>query len=640
MVIQAFRDNIPKWLTGIILALIIGPFALWGINSYFSASSDTSVASVNGSKISPQDFQQAYQNRYEQMQQMFGTSFKPGMIDEKQLRQEVLRQLINDSLLSQQAATQHYTISNADLVAAVQQIPAFQVDGKFSTQAYQATLSANGLTPAAFEARERQDLAVSQLQNAIMASAFATPQQLELNQKIQGQQREIGYITIPSAPYLAAAKISDQQIAAYYQAHASEFMTPEKLTLAYVALDEAQLAKGISASDAQLQALYQQQLASFKQSEAREAQHILIAVGGKNAKTDAAAAAKAADIVKQLKAGADFAALAKQYSDDAGSAASGGNLGWITRGSTDKTFEDALFSIPKVGDIAGPVKLQGGYDIIKLDGIRAPTTKSFTEVRGQLLAEYQKKKADDEYFALGDQLANLAYEHPGSLQAVSKQLNLPIQTVSDVTRDSGSGIAVNPAVRQKAFSNEVLVQGNNSDPIQIGPNHVVVIRVQSHVPSQLKPLPQVRDQIIARLKLQQAARQAQQVAAQVQAALVSGESLAQVAAKYKLKFTAAKYVMRTDTGSVPAAVLSAAFAAPPPNRKTPQAGIVALSGGDQAVYLLTGMKAGELSGWSKDQRLAQLRELTRANAQAEFAAYLATLHQQAKIKINSANIQE
>ena len=640
MVIQAFRDNIPKWLTGIILVLIIGPFALWGINSYFSASSDTSVASVNGSKISPQDYQQAYQNRYEQMQQMFGASFKPGMIDEKQLRQEVLQQLINDSLLNRQAATQHYTISNADLVAAVQQIPAFQVDGKFSAQAYQATLSANGLTPAAFEDRERQDLAVSQLQNAIMASAFATPQQLELNQKVQGQQREVGYITISSAPYQDAAKISNQQIAAYYQAHASEFMTPEKLTLAYVELDEAQLAKGVSATDAQLQALYQQQLASFKQSEARKAQHILIAVGGKNAKTDAAAAAKAADIVKQLKAGADFAALAKKYSDDAGSAADGGNLGWITRGTTDKTFEDALFSISKVGDIAGPVKLQGGYDIIKLDGIRAPTTKPFAEVRGQLLAEYQKKKADDEYFALGDQLANLAYEHPGSLQAVSKQLNLPIQTVSGVTRDSGGGIAANAAVRQKAFSNEVLAQGNNSDPIQIGPNHVVVIRVQNQVPSELKPLPQVRNQIIATLKQQQAAHQAQQVAAQVQAALVSGQSLAQVAARYKLKFTAARFVTRTDTSSVPAALLKAAFAAPPPNGKTPQTGVVALSGGDQAVYLLTGMKAGGVSGWSKDQRLAQLQQLTRANAQAEFAAYLATLHQQAKIKINSANIQE
>ncbi|HKT31755.1 MAG TPA: SurA N-terminal domain-containing protein [Gammaproteobacteria bacterium] len=639
MVIQAFRDNIPKWLTGIILVLIIGPFALWGINSYFSASTDTSVAKVNGTEISPQDFQQAYQGRYEQLQQQLGAAFKPGMIDEKQLRQEVLRQLVNSTLLNQQVTRQHYTISNADLVAAVQQIPAFQVDGKFSTQAYQATLTANGLTPSAFEERERQDLAVTQLQNAVMLSAFATPQQLEINQQVQGEEREIGYITIAAAPYLKTAAVSEQQITAYYQAHAGQFMTPEKLTLAYVELDEAQLAKGVTATDDQLQALYQQQLASFGQAAAREAQHILITAGGKSAKTDAAAEAKAEDILKQLKAGADFATLARQYSDDAGSAANGGNLGWITRGSTDKSFEDALFGIPKVGDLAGPVKLAGGYDIIKLDGIRAPSTKPFAEVRNQLLAQYQQKKADDEYFALGDQLANLAYEHPDSLQAVSKQLNLPIQTVSDVTRDSGSGIAANSAVRQQAFSDEVLTQGNNSDPIKIGPNHVVVIRVQGHVPSTQESLASVRDRIVATLRRQQATLQAQTIAAKVQAALDSGQSAAQVAARYQLKFTADKFVSRSDTG-VPAPVLSAAFAAPPPGSKAPQTGVVALAGGDQAVYVVTAMKAGGISGWDKAQRIAALQQLTRANAQSEFFAYLETLRQHAKVKINSANIQE
>ena len=292
MVIQAFRDNIPKWLTGIILVLIIGPFALWGINSYFSASGNTSVAKVNGTEISPQDFQQAYQSRYQQLQQAFGASFKPGLIDEKQLRQEVLRQLINETLLDQQVAKRHYSVSDADLVSAVQQIPAFQVDGKFSAQVYQATLSGNGLTAATFEQRERQGLTVNQLQNAIQASAFGTPQQLEIDQAVQNEQRQIAYATVATKPYLDQAKVSDADIAAYYQAHADQFMTPEKVTLAYVELDETQLAKGIQASDAQLQALYQQQIASFKQNETREAQHILIAVNGNDPKADAAARAK------------------------------------------------------------------------------------------------------------------------------------------------------------------------------------------------------------------------------------------------------------------------------------------------------------------------------------------------------------
>jgi len=639
MVIQAFRDNIPKWLTGIILVLIIGPFALWGINSYFSASGDTSVAKVNGTEISPQDFQQAYQQRYEQLEQAFGPAFKPGLIDEKQLRHEVLQQLINETLLDQQVAKQRYNISDQDLVSAVQQIPAFQVNGKFSAQVYQSTLAGSGLTPAAFEKRERQDLTLNQLQNAIQASAFGTPQQLETDQAVQGEQRRIAYAVISTKMYLDQARVSDADIAAYYKAHADQFMTPEKVTLAYVELDEAQLAKGIQTDDAQLQAMYQQQLASFKQAETREARHILITVDGKGPKADAAAKAKAEEILKKIRAGADFAKLAEKYSEDPGSAKNGGELGWIDRGSMVKPFEDALFSIPKVGDVVGPIRTQYGYHIIKLQGIRAPTTKPFDQVRGQLLAEYQKKKANDEYFALGDQLANLAYEHPDSLQTVSKRLNLPIETVSDVTRDAGTGIAANPAVRNKAFSDEVLAQGNNSNPIQIGPDHVVVIRVQGHTPSTQKPLSEVHAQVVALVKQQQAADKAIQIAVALQAAIKSGQAPAQAAKKYGVDFTTPQFVGRTDP-KVPAAVLSAAFTAPKPVNGDSESQAVALADGNQAVFVLSGVQAGDISGLTKDQAIAKMRDLARLTANAEFAAYLANLRLHAKIKINQENIRE
>lgn len=639
MVIQAFRDNIPKWITGIILAVIVVPFALWGINSYFSASADTSVAQVNGTKISPQDFQQAYQSRYRQMQQAFGSAFKPGMINEAQLRKQVLQGLINNSLLDQQATKQGYRIGNGDLVSAVQQIPAFQVDSKFSTQAYQAVLAANAMTPAEFEARERQDLAVTQLQNAILASAFVTSSQFDSSVAVQDQQRDIGYITISTQPYMKAAPISSADIAAYYKSHQDQFMTPEKLTLEYVELDQAKLAKGVQASDAQLKALYQQKLASFKQAESREAQHILISAKGSGKQAEAQAKAKADSLLKQIKAGADFGALAKKYSDDAGSARNGGNLGWITRGSSDTTFEHALFGIAKVGDVIGPVKLQDGYDIIKLDGIRAGHTKPFDKVRGQLVAEYQKKKAADEYFALGDQLANLAYEHPDSLAPVSKQLNLPVETVSDVTRDHGTGIAANAAVRAKAFSNTVLTQGNNSDPVQIGPDHVVVVRVKSHVPSKPQSLAQVHDQIASLLKQQQAAKQAEHVAAKVQTALKAGRDGAAVARKYQAKFTPAKYVSHSDA-SVPAPILTAAFTAPNPGPDTPETGVVTLGNGDRVVYMMSGVKPGVASTLNKDQHTAQFQQLTRLVAGAEFASYMANLREHAKVKINSANIQE
>lgn len=639
MVIQAFRDNIPKWLTGIILVMIIGPFALWGINSYFTASADTSVASVNGTEITPEIFNQAYQQQYQRMEQMFGASFKPDMIDEKQLREEVLQRLIDESLINQEIASRHYAIGNAQLVAAVQQIPAFQIDGKFSAQVYSSALQSIGLTPTTFEQQERQGLAAQQLQTGIQDSAFITAPELQQDVAIRDQQRQLAYLTLPAKNYLKLARVSDADVAAYYKAHANQFMTQEKVTLSYVELDQAQLANGIKPTEADLQAEYQQKIATFKQQETRKAQHILIAVSGKDPKADAAAKAKAEDILKQLKAGADFAKLAEKYSDDPGSAKNGGDLGWISRGMMVKPFEDALFDMKKIGEITGPVRTQYGYHIIKLDGIRAGETKPFSEVRAQLAANYAKKKAEDEYYALGDQLANLAYEHPDSLDTVSKQLNLPIQTVADVTHDSGTGIAANPAVRKAAFSTGVLDQGLNSEPVQLGPNHVVVIRVKGHTPSEQKPLADVKSAIVTLLQQQQAEQLAAKVAGEIVAALKAGQSPAAVAKKYAAKLAPPRYVGRHDA-SVPGPLLSAAFAANAPSGNKPVIEAVALDGGDQAAFILSDVKPGDLGSMSKQQAQMTRRDLMRMNSQAEFAAYVANLRQHAKVKINRENMQQ
>src|SRR5579859_3444944 len=512
MVIQALRDNMPKWITAVILVVIIGPFALWGINSYFTASTDNSIATVNGDPISPADFERAYQGQYARLQQFYGPSFKPGMIDEKQLRQQVLDGLINETLLNQQVAKQHYSVSDSRLIDAIQKIPAFQVGGKFSPQAYSSALAASGMSPTEFETRDRQGMEVGQVQDSIQNSSIATPGELTAEVAARQQQREISYIQLNTVYLLGAQQVSDADVAAYYKAHGNEFMTPEKVSLAYVELDEANLAKQVQPSDADLQAQYQQQLDKFKQDESRDARHILVAVKGGDPKADAAAKAKADDILKQLKAGADFAKLAQQYSDDTGSAKQGGELGNVTRGIMVKPFEDALFAMQKPGDIAGPVKTQFGYHIIQLEGIKAAAQKPFSEVRAQLAADYQKKKADDEYFSLGDQLANLAYEHPDSLDAVSKQLNLPVQTVDDVTRDGGTGLAANADVRKAAFSAQVLNQGNNSAPIQLGPNHAVVVRIKGHIPSEPKPLDEVHTQIASILKQQRATEAASKLA--------------------------------------------------------------------------------------------------------------------------------
>jgi len=641
MVIQALRDNMPKWITAVILVVIIGPFALWGINSYFTASTDNSIATVNGDAISPGDFERAYQNQYARLQQFYGASFRPGMIDEKQLRQQVLDSLINDTLLNQQVAKQHYSVGDAELVDSIQKIPAFQVAGKFSPQAYSSALAAQGMSPSEFESRDREGMEVGQVQGSIQDSAIATPGEFAAEVAAREQQREISYISVNTVYFLASQQVSDADVAAYYKAHGSEFMTPEKVSLAYVDLDEANLAKQVQPTDADLQAMYQQQLDKYKQDESRDARHILIAVKPNDPKSDADAKAKAEDILKQLKAGADFAKLAQQYSDDTGSKGQGGELGNVTRGIMVKPFEDALFAMQKPGDIAGPVKTQFGYHIIQLEKINTAVQKPFAEVRAQLLADYQKKKADDQYFSLGDQLANLAYEHPDSLDTVSKQLGLPVQTVDDVTRDAGTGIGANADVRKAAFSDQVLTQGNNSEPIQLGPNHVVVIRVKGHVPSEPESLDQVHSQIVAILKQQRATEAASKLASSMSEEVQKGADPAAVA-KGKgggVSYVKPAFVGRNQQG-VPPQILQTAFAAPVPASGGRTVETVALDNGNQAVLLVTAMKPGDATALNDEDRKRQMQNLSREDGNMEFAAYMAYLRQKAKIKINTKNLEQ
>ena len=636
MVIQAIRDNVPKWITAVILALLVVPFALWGINSYFTAASDNSVALVNGDEISPADFQRAYQNQYARFKQMFGANFKPEMIDEQQLRQHTLEALISNTLLDQQAAKQHYAISNAQLVADVQKVPAFQVDGKFSPQVYRSTLESNGISPAAFEQQRRKSLSVQQLQDALVDSAIATPSELASTVAVRDQQREVAYLTLPVSKFLAGAQVADAEVSDYYKAHDKEFMTPEKVTLAYVELDEASLAKNAQPSDADLKALYQQQIASYQQGEGRQARHILFTVSGNDPKADAAAKAQAEDVLKQLKAGGDFAKLAEKYSQDPGSAKSGGELGMVEHGQMVKPFEDALFAIKQPGDIAGPVRTQYGYHLIQLENVRTPTVKSFDEVKASLAADYQKKKADDEYYSLGDQLANLAYEHPDSLDPVSQQLKLPVGTVADVTRDAGTGIGSNAAVRKAAFSDAVLTQGNNSEPISLGPTHAVVIRVKGHIPSEPQPLDQVRDRIVALLKQQHAQQAASQKASELIAAIQKGGDPAALAKSVSGSYTAPRFLGREDHDAPPA-LLAAAFAAPTPRARDVKS--VTLDNGDQAVMILTSAKPGDVASLDDQQRTSELQNLSREDGSKEFAAYLAYLRAQAKVTINSKNME-
>ncbi|HET8551792.1 MAG TPA: SurA N-terminal domain-containing protein [Gammaproteobacteria bacterium] len=631
--LQGLREGVQGWLMWVIIIILVIPFALWGIGNYGGFFSPSYVAEVNGTDITPEDFSKAYQGRYQQLQQMFGSSYKP---NPAKLKKEVLDSLISQQLLTQHALKMGYRVNDQELVAQVHQMPAFSVGGKFSVDVYRARLQQAGYTPQRFEDSIRRDLVVRQLWSGIAYSAIATNREFHNFVALSKEQRKIGYVTVKADQFLDKAHPTDAEVAAYYNNHKLQFMTPDQVSIAYIELDADQLAKNIPVKEDKLHELYQQQKQKFVKQAQRKAAHILIAPKGKGPKADAQAKAKAESILKKLHHGADFAKLAKKYSDDPGSAKHGGDLGWVQRGEMVKPFEKALFSIDKVGEVVGPVKSQYGYHIIKLEGVRKPQQEKFAEVRDQLAREYRQKQAKDEFFKLGDKLSNLAFDHPDSLEPIHKALNLPIRKVDNVTRDSGKGIASNPKVRAAAFSAEAYKNGNNR-LIKLGDTHAVVLHDVDRQPAKLKPLADVKADIVKTLKHQAAVKQAQAVAEKIAAEVRNGKTLEAAAKAADLKVQPAKFVGRSGS-DVPQPVVQAAFAAIPPAPSQVRSGTVALASGDQAVFTLLAVKPGKPASSEDASKTALGRRLVQSHAQADLAAYVANLRKHADIDIQQSNI--
>ncbi|MGD8689586.1 MAG: SurA N-terminal domain-containing protein [Gammaproteobacteria bacterium] len=629
--LQSIRDHISGWIAWAIILLLSVPFALWGINQYFSASAPDYVAKVNGQEISIQNYRQAYQNQYQRLEQMFGNNFNPDMIDEKGLHKQVLEQLINRELLRQKISAEKYRVGADKLTDAIQSLPAFQINGKFSLDVYRTRLPQMGLTAAGFEQSYRQSLEMQELQNGITRSAFATDTGVNEQVALEKEQRKVGYLTVPEKAFEGQIKLTDDDIQAYYKAHQDKYMTTETVSLAYLELNSKTLADNIQLTDTELKDYYNQNKQQFMTPKRVRAEHILIAPQGDGKDADDKARAQAEDILKQLDKGADFATLAKKYSADPQSAKKGGDLGWVEKGTLVAPVEKALFDMKK-GQVQGPVKSQFGYHILKVTDIDEPDIKSFDQVKDQIAADLKKKKVEDKFYDVGEQLADLTYSNPDSLSKAANTLGLEIKTVTGVSHDNGTGIASSDKVREAAFSDAVLNQGLNSDPIELGDQHVVVIRVKSHQPSEPKPLEDVRSDIVTALTVQKATRLAADKARSLADAIASGKSLQEAVDAGYIEVHEATFVPR-EGNHLPSQLNRAIFDAPRPRADKPVVDTVALQSGDSAVFRLEAVKAGDPSSLDKKDRDNRLRQLARQHGNSEFQAYIKDLRSRAEIEI-------
>jgi peptidyl-prolyl cis-trans isomerase D len=620
--LQAIRDKAHGIFAWVMLILVGIPFALWGINNYFDGGKEKPVAVVGDREIIERDVNRAYENLVARL----GSSD----FDEKQIRHEALEQLVNDELIAQNARTQKLAVSEADVRGFVQNQPFFQSEGKFDKDKLKSILAAQGMTPQQYSAQVLKQLVDEQYVRGITETAFVTKRQLEDFYKLRNQERQIEYLTLPLKSY--DGDIADKDVEAYYQQNKSQFQTPEKLSAQYLAVTLDDFAGGFQPSEDELKAQYEEQKAQFGAPERRKVSHILI--GADMDKEDAAKAAlaKAEQVRDQLAKGADFAKLAKELSEDKASGAKGGDLGFINKEAMDPNFSKVAFELPK-GELSQPVKTPFGYHLIKVTELVPATIKPFEEVRAELAKNYQRTAAENKFYDAKQKLDELSFEHNDSLEPVAKALNLKIEQTGLFTREAGEGIAAEAAVRSAAFTPEVL-DGKNSAAVEIGTDKVYVLHLKEHQPVTDKPLAEVKQEIVAKLRAQRAQEAARKQAEQLVADIKQGKPLAEAAKSLGLSVSKAS-VKLTGKSELPPALATAVNKAPPPRGGKPVPMLAALENGAQALFVLTEVKDGSLATVDPKELEMAKEYLARNAGQAELNAFLDHLRAQTKVKINA-----
>jgi len=603
------RDRAQGWIAWVIVGLLIIPFALWGVNEYVGNDGKLVAATVNGTDIGQREFQQAFYDQRGRMQQMLGGQYDAQLFD-PQIKQRVINELIDRELLLQNADDIGFHVSDQTVVATIQSIDAFREDGAFSANLYQQQLQTQGQSPTAFERRVKRIMTAEQLPDGLANSAFVTDAELDAVIRLEQQQRDFQYFVLNTSQFQDESLADDAAIKGYYEQHADRFLTTEKVRVEYVELSVAALKSDEEPSEEELREFYDTNQNQFSVEEERQVSHILIQVE-ENADEAAITMAreKAEDLVAKLNVGESFENLAKENSDDPGSSEMGGDLGYFGRGLMEPDFEEAAFSL-KQGEVSEPVLTSFGYHIIKVTGIREKESKSFAEVRDEILAQFQNDAAERQYFELAEKLTNQAYEMPDSLRETADELGLELKQSPFFERRGGTGVFANPRIVTVAYSDDVLKQGFNSEPLDVDENHVLVLRLLDHQKAAQRPLDEVKSQVKQSL-LQDKAREAVKAAGEkALQQLEVGEPAETVSKALSVDWKDVGAVTR-DAKDHDAQIVKQAFRLTRPSSPdSPRYSGVVLSLGDYAVIRLNEVVDGDPVAMEAAERETLKRRLT------------------------------
>lgn len=621
-----------KRLVQLLLALMVLPFAFWGIDSYQRGGGTAQdLAKVAGQNITLQEFSQAQREQQERLRALLGRDFDASLLDTPEQRAELLDQLIQQRLLVVHTIKSNLVVTDEQLRDIITSLPAFQENGRFSKSRYDAMLRAQGMNDVVFEARLRRDIELQQLNGAVADSSLVGKAQAARLLAIQGQQREVSEALLSFDQFAGEIKLAPDAVKAYYDGHPGEFVLPEQVRAEFAVLNADALAALETVSEAEMRSWYDSNVrVKFEER--------------------TAAKKKADEVMVQLRAAPEkFAELAKQYSQDPGSKDNGGDLGYFARGAMVKAFEDAVFKL-KQGQLSSIVESSFGFHIIKLTGIKpakdgepeqrqashilitAPAAVGdFQAMRADIEKELKKQRLGKKFAEAAEALSNLAYEQPDSLQPIADKFKLKIQQSGWLTRQAGAaaGALNSQKLLDALFSPDSIKNKHNTEVVEAGPNTLLVARVIEHKPAAPRALDEVKAEIAKKLTEQQAMALAIKRGAEKYAELQQGKDAG-------LKWSTSKIVARQGKPAVHPDALKAIFRAD--TGKLPVYLGVELRDRGYGIYRISRVIDAPPVDAAREKELQE--QLARQAAQENSMAYIASLRAGAKIEINKANLEK
>lgn len=647
--LQTLRDKSSGWIATVVLGLLCIPFAFFGMEQYLFQRNATYAAKIDApptwwpgapsfwpvsmlwdsEQIDADEFRTTFDQARQQQREVEGATFDAQGFESVENKRRILEAMIDRRVMRMGAARDGIAVSDAQVRETIESIPAFQVGGRFDPQSYQLALQSQRQTPLQFQEMVRADMVQAVVPNGIAGSAFVTRSEVDRMLKLLGQTRGVRYAVVPP-PAPDAAPVSAAEIQRWYTQNAAAYRAPESVVVEVLDVERDKLAPPPAPDEQALRARYAEEQAKFGGGEQRLVSHILV-------KDGPGAEQKAAGLAAQAKAaGADFAALARANSDDAGSKAGGGDLGWIQKnGAMVKPFEDAVFAM-QAGEVRGPVKSDFGYHVIQVRQVQAGQQKPFEEVRDQLLAEAAETDRERQFNDLLGSLVDEVYKNPTTLAAASTLAKIPLRTLGPLTRTPRPGeadpIAANPAVLRAVFTERAIQDGEVTEPVELAPGHSVLLRVKSHAPERALPLAQVRDRVVAAVRADRTRKAATTQADAALAELRKGASLQALATARGWTFSDAPVLLRGQPLPDPQ-TNEAIFATPAPAAGATAWGQAPHPGGGTVLFEVHKVTPGNPAEASPTQRVGLQSQLSQVAGSDDANALVRGLRQSMKIDV-------